>query len=70
MRHIPLVLALLALPVVAAACPVCGAATENNRMAYLGMTIFMSLLPLAGIGGVALWVWKRSRDLTDHPPQP
>lgn len=58
---------LLALPALAAACPVCGAATEDNRMAYLAMTIAMSLLPLAGIGGVVFWVWKRSRDLDSEP---
>ncbi len=59
---------LVALPALAVACPVCGVATEDNKMAYLAMTIMMSLLPLAGMGGVAWWVWRRSRALDSESP--
>lgn len=67
MKHLPLIAALVAVPALAVACPVCGAATEDNRMAYLGMTIVMSLLPLVGFGGIAWWVWKRSKETAQIP---
>lgn len=51
--------ALLA-PALALACPVCGVGTnEANRRAFIGSTIFLSLLPLAMIGGLVAWgVWR------------
>lgn len=52
-------LALLALPAVAEACAVCGAA-DRNRAAFLGTTIFLSLLPLGMIGGGVLWLRRRA----------
>ena len=51
--------ALLALPAVAEACAVCGAA-DRNRNAFLGTTIFLSLLPLGMIGGGVLWLRRRA----------
>jgi hypothetical protein len=57
-RRALVTLALLALPAVAEACAVCGAA-DRNRNAFLGMTIFLSLLPLGMIGGGVLWLRRR-----------
>lgn len=49
------------LPGVALACPVCFSATEANRGAYLGTTIFLSLLPLAVIGSILVFLRVRSK---------
>lgn len=46
-------------PALALACPVCGVGSEANRRAFIGSTIFLSLLPLAMIGGLVGWaVWR------------
>ncbi len=46
------------------ACPVCGAAKDDaTRDAFILMTVFMSLLPLAMLGGLAWWVIRRVRQL-------
>ena len=52
---------LTSLPAVAAACPTCGVGNGRNKMAYFITTIFLSLLPLALIGGAMLWIARRSR---------
>ena len=58
-----LVLALTVLvPGLADACSVCFDPEEANRQAFLDMTILMSLLPLALIGGGVLWIRKRVKD--------
>ncbi len=48
---------------VASACSVCFSATDENRAAFLGTTIFLTLLPLSLLVALALWV-KHAR-----PPQ-
>ena len=54
-------LTILAVPAVALACPVCGTAGPNdNGWAYFAMTIVLSGLPLGMMGGVGLWVYRRS----------
>lgn len=41
---------------VVSACPVCGEAkNEAARVAFVDTTIFMSLFPLAMLGGIAFW---------------
>lgn len=51
---------LLAWPSEAFACPVCGLASlGDNGGAYFGMTLVMSALPLAMIGGMVVWVRGR-----------
>ena len=50
------VLALLWISGNAEACPVCFSAKEGTRAAFIGTTIFLSLLPLWMIGGIALWL--------------
>jgi hypothetical protein len=52
---------LLAVPVAALACPVCGlAGTADNRDAYAAMTVMLSAVPLAMIAGVAVWLIRRA----------
>ena len=51
---------LLLLPEFGSACAVCSAGRdEENRFAFLMMTIFMSLTPLALIGGLVFWIRRR-----------
>ncbi len=59
-----LAVAILELPGVALACPVCFASkNEANRVAFVGTTILMTSLPVAMIGGAIYWVARRSRTL-------
>ena len=58
-----------ALPGLAAACPVCGSAkNEENQIAYLATTGFMTFLPLILVGGLILWIRKRVRDMERDAP--
>jgi hypothetical protein len=43
------------------ACPSCASPLEENRQAFVDTTIFLTLLPLAMIGGFVWWVRRRSR---------
>lgn len=61
-RFAPLVaLAVWLAPAVALACPVCFDANETNRDAFIATTVILSLLPLAMIGGLALFLRSRAR---------
>jgi hypothetical protein len=64
-RWIPVLVLLLlvVVPDVAHACPVCFDPREENRVAYLATTAFMSLFPLGMIGGVGVWLRRRAREL-------
>ena len=63
-------LALLALPRVAAACPVCNAnGDEESRVAFILTTVFLSALPVAMIGIGAWFVWRRIRS-AERAPRP
>jgi hypothetical protein len=53
-------LAALLLPSSALACAACVAAADRNRTFFI-MTIVLSLLPLAMIGGGLLWIARRAR---------
>ena len=63
MRTTVLALALITLaPAVAFACPVCGLnGTQDNWGAYRAMTVMLSALPLGMIGGLAFYIYKRSK---------
>jgi hypothetical protein len=51
-------LALMAVPNAAWACSVCYSANEGNRWAFFTTTVFLSLLPLAMVGGIVYWLWR------------
>jgi hypothetical protein len=52
----------LSVPASVDACAVCGlTGTRDNGFAYLAMTVVMSGLPLAMIGGVVFWVYRRTK---------
>jgi hypothetical protein len=55
------VLAVAAVPELARACAVCGAGREENRMAFLLTTLFLSVVPLLAIGGIVVWLRHRAR---------
>ena len=59
-------------PRLATACSVCSAGRdEENRIAFIITTAFMTLLPLLLIGGLAFWLWGRFRALDEqHPGSP
>jgi len=48
-------------PAVALACPVCFDQDAPARDAYLATTIFLSLVPLALIGGLAFVLHRRAK---------
>ena len=56
-------LVLLLAPASALACAVCFDPTEQNREAFIGTTVFLTLLPLALIGGGAWWIVRRYETL-------
>ena len=58
---------LLSAPAALYACPVCFDPREQNRLAFFGTTVFMSLLPLGLVAGVGLWLRKRAREAP--PPE-
>ena len=55
-------------PALAAACPVCIEQRAAARGAYFNTTVLLSLLPLAFIGGVALFLRARLRAADDAGP--
>ena len=59
---------MLLLSAAALACPVCGGGGQNQQ-AFVDTMIFMSLLPLAMIGGVVFTFWKLSAQLDDDASQ-
>ena len=64
---IAIVLALL--PTAAAACPVCGFGEDESRGAYIGTAVFLSVLPLALIGGFVLFL-RRLMKAGTRPSDP
>jgi len=66
-------LALLAAPGIAEACSVCSAGRDDeSRTAFILTTAFLTLLPLALVGGMAWWLRRRTRQVsswaTQQPP--
>jgi len=53
-------------PAVALACPVCFDQDAPAREAYLATTVFLSLVPLALIGGLAFALHRRARARADE----
>lgn len=56
-------------PGAASACAVCFNATEDNRWAFIGTTAFLTLLPLAMIGGTLFWLRRRHLAVLQGPPE-
>jgi len=50
---------LSAMPDVAYACPGCFSGNDANRVAYIVTFVILTALPLASVGGVAYWLFKR-----------
>lgn len=44
----------------ALACPVCYNPREDSRLAFLWSAIVMTVLPLAMVGGLVYWLWRRA----------
>lgn len=63
-------LLLVAFPDAAAACPVCFDSSDENRMAFLATTAFLSLLPLGMVAGAGLWIRKKANDRGHDPVDP
>lgn len=61
---------LVAFPEAVAACPVCFDSSDENRMAFLATTAFLSLLPLGMVAGAGLYIRKRSQERDDDPFDP
>lgn len=59
MRRAALVSLLASSP--ALACAVCGAGDDPSKGSYVSMSIIISLLPLAMLGGIVGWVVHRTR---------
>lgn len=58
---------LVLFPDVAHACAVCFDPKDENRVAFLATTIFLSAVPLGMAGGLGLWLRKRARELRGLP---
>ena len=54
-------LLLLALPDAGYACAVCFDSSDENRLAFMATTAFLTLLPLGMVTGAGLWLRKRVR---------
>jgi hypothetical protein len=52
----------------ARACPSCASPLEENRQAFVDTTIFLTVLPLAMIGGFIWWLRRRARQV-EPPPE-
>jgi hypothetical protein len=55
--------ALLLAPGLAEACSVCFGGQDQSRTAFIVTTAFLSVLPLALVGGLAFWIRTRAKAL-------
>ncbi|MEM7410430.1 MAG: hypothetical protein AAF430_09375 [Myxococcota bacterium] len=54
-------------PDAASACAVCYGGGEESRTAFIVTTLFLSVLPVALVGGIVWVVWRRIRDFELEP---
>jgi hypothetical protein len=47
-------------PEIAAACSVCFSGRDETRAAFLATTVLLSALPLAMVGSLVFWLYRRS----------
>lgn len=52
---------------VAHACPSCASPLEENRQAFVDTTIFLTVVPLAMIGGLVWWIRRKVREMEGRP---
>lgn len=52
---------------VAHACPSCASPLEENRQAFVDTTIFLTVVPLAMIGGLVWWIRRKAREMEGRP---
>lgn len=52
---------------VAYACPSCASPLEENRQAFVDTTIFLTVVPLAMIGGLVWWIRRKVREMEGQP---
>ncbi|RLB48280.1 MAG: hypothetical protein DRH23_08985 [Deltaproteobacteria bacterium] len=43
------------------ACPACASPLEENRQAFVDTTVFLTLVPLAMMGGFVWWLRRQTR---------
>ncbi len=53
----------------AVACAVCFSGRDESRVMYLLTTIFMTLIPIAVLGGGIYWVVKKATATDSAPPR-
>ena len=53
---------LVAYPSWSWACALCLAENEESRMAFIGTTILLTVIPLAVIGGTVRWAVKKAEE--------
>jgi len=56
----------LLVPGAAEACSVCFSTTEENRWAFIGTTVFMSVLPLGILFGIGTWLRSKVLEMERH----
>ncbi|MCG8591045.1 MAG: hypothetical protein MJE66_17270 [Proteobacteria bacterium] len=62
--------AVLLSPRVVLACSVCSAGREDeSAAAFIWMTVFLSVLPLAIVGGAVFWLWRHSKRRAEPEPE-
>ena len=55
-------LAIVTVPDSAFACSVCFVSKKENLMAFFGTGVLLSLLPFLLIGGLALWLYRQTKN--------
>ena len=53
----------LALPGVSEACAVCFSGREETRLAFIGTTVLLTLMPMLLVGGAVYFLRRRYREL-------
>lgn len=60
-------LAVFLFPLIVGACPMCqGGPSKDTILAYKGITLFLALLPIIGVGGIFYWVYIRSKRIKEN----
>lgn len=49
------------------ACPSCASPLEENRQAFVDTTVFLTVVPLAMMGGFVWWIRRKLREQDELP---